>query len=454
MTQWDVFTALGVSLGLGLLVGLQRELADSKIAGFRTFALITLLGTICAFVADAFGGWIVAAGLLGVSAASAVGNWLEVRKGAERGPGITTEIAVLVMFMVGALVGMAAVTGADGTLRTGAIAIGVTVAILLEGKKRLHGIAERLGEKDLRAILLFAALTFVVLPLLPSTNYGPPGYEVWNPRVLWLMVVLVVGISLGGYIAYKFAGARAGTVLGGLIGGMISSTAVTLSFARRAGGSAGEESDAEHGRSDRKSKPGRRRGMVGQAALAIALASAVVYVRVLVEIGVAGPSLLRAAAWPLGAMFLAALTACGVLYWLERDGEAQMPAQQNPTELRSALIFGVLFALVLLAVAWAQERFGGAGIYVVALISGIHDMDAITLSNARLATSGEVAIGVAWRAIVLAAISNMAFKAGIAGVFGGRALLWRVLAAFAPPAVVGLLFVLLWPGWGETPAPA
>lgn len=426
MTHWDAFAGLGISLGLGLLVGLQRELAESKIAGLRTFALITLLGTVCAIVGERFGGWVVAVGLLGVAAASGVGNWLESRVDPERGPGITTEIAVLVMYMVGAMVGMEATEG-DGPLRTVAIATGVAVAILLQAKRRLHMIADHLGEKDLRAILLFAALTFVVLPLLPDQAYGP--YQVWNPRNLWLMVVLVVGISLGGYIAYKFAGAQAGIPLAGLLGGLVSSTAVTLSFARRAGSGGGKKAGA----------------MLTQATLAIALASAVVYGRVLVEIGAAGPTLMRSAAWPLGIMLGVAVLSAGAVYLSARREGGYVPPQENPTELKSALVFAALFALVLLAVAWAKERFGGAGIYAVAMISGIHDMDAITLTNARLAHRGEMDHGTAWRAIVLAAISNMAFKTGIAGVFGGWGLLWRVAAVLAPGAITGAVLVLTWP---------
>lgn len=419
MDAREALSALGVSLGLGLLVGLQRQLADPKLAGLRTFALIAVLGTVCALAGQQFGGWVVAAGLLGVAGATAIGNWIAVTTDRDRDPGLTTEIAVLVMFVVGVI----SLTGP----RSVAVAVGVGVAVLLHAKARLHALAQRLGERDLRAILLFAALTFVVLPVLPNEPYGP--YGVWNPWVLWLMVVLVVGISLGGYIAHKFAGGRAGTALAGIIGGLISSTAVTLSFSRRAG-----EAEGSKGRI----------GACRAAALAIALASAVLYVRVLVEIAAAGRSLLPVAAWPIGSMLGAALLAAGIVYLRQRSEDGVVTEQVNPTELRSALVFGVLFALVVLAVAWAREEFGGAGIYAVAALSGVHDMDAITLSTARLAHTGGLEPGAAWRAIVLAAIANMAFKTVIAGVFGGAALLWRIAAVFLPAALTGLGFVLFW----------
>ncbi len=417
MDAMSALTSLAIALGLGLLVGLQRELAESRVAGFRTFALVTVLGTLAAFAAQQFGGWIIGAGLIGVAAATAMGDYKALQSPTGRGPGITTEIAVLVMF----LVGVVAAQPEPGS-RQVAVAVGVAVAVLLQAKERLHNLATKLGEGDLRAILLFAAITFIVLPILPDEAYGP--YDVWNPRILWLMVVLVVGISLAGYIAYKFAGPRAGTALTGLIGGLISSTAVTLSFSKRAASSTAARNSA---------------------VLAIALASAVLYGRILVEIAAVGPQLLRHAAWPIGAMLGASLAAAAIVYLRAGLKDAAVPEQSNPTELRTALVFALLFGVVLLAVAWARDVLGGAGIYAVAALSGIHDMDAITLSSARLVQTDALDAPTAWRAIVLAAIANMIFKAALAGMFGGAALFWRIAAIFAPAAAVGLLFFLFWP---------
>ncbi len=256
------FQQLAVSVLLGLLVGLQREHAASGIAGMRTFPLITLLGTLSAMLAEHFGGgWIVAAGLLGVVGITAVGHF--IRQGGkgvrsnlperpegccaqigpdpfspqDAHPGTTTDVAMLLMFAVGALVVIGPISVA--------MAVGGGVAVLLQFKPELHGLARKLGDDDLRAIMQFVLITCIILPVLPNRNYGPGGVfhldaaaaaalDVLNPREIWLMVVLIVGLSLGGYISYKFFGRNAGILLGGILGGAVSSTATTVSYARGA----------------------------------------------------------------------------------------------------------------------------------------------------------------------------------------------------------------------------
>src|SRR5262249_2376084 len=162
------FRHLGIAIGLGLLVGLQREWAKSELAGLRTFPLITMLGAICGLLAEAAGGWVLAAGFLSLAALIVVGNLMLLQKGVTD-PGLTTEIAILLMFGVGATL----VNGQEEL----ALAAGATVAVLLQFKAPLHGIAARLGAKDLKAIMQFALLSLVVLPMLPDRAYGP--YSVW-----------------------------------------------------------------------------------------------------------------------------------------------------------------------------------------------------------------------------------------------------------------------------------
>ncbi len=213
---------VAVSLGLGLLVGLQRERSATHIAGIRTFPLITLFGTLCGFLARDYGGWVLAVGLAAMAALVVVGNIADFRSGAID-PGLTTEAAILTMYGVGAYL-------VNGHMAI-AIAVGGIVAVLLFLKPQMHAFAHTIGDKDFKAIMQFVVITLVILPILPNRYYGP--YLVLNPFHIWVMVALIVGISLAGYLIYKFWGHKAGTLAGGILGGLISSTATTASYSRR-----------------------------------------------------------------------------------------------------------------------------------------------------------------------------------------------------------------------------
>jgi uncharacterized membrane protein (DUF4010 family) len=408
------FWRVAVAAGLGLLVGLQRERAKTDLAGMRTFTLITLLGAVCALLAQSLGGWVVAAGFLALAAQLLMGNFAKLQKGPVD-PGLTTETAALVMFGVGAYL----VVGEQAV----AIAMGGGVAVLLQFKGQLHGLAERLGDEDLKAIMQFALLSLVILPVLPDRTYGP--YAVLNPRQIWWMVVLIVGISLGGYIAYKFLGRQAGVVLGGILGGLISSTATTVSYARRT-------AHAQEGSL--------------LAATVIMIASAVSVARVLVICGVVAPSFLPAAGPPL-LVLLAALAALSAVVWLRgRRQEVEMPAHENPTEMKSALVFAFLYSAVLLAVAAAKARFGSRGLFLIAGLSGLTDMDAITLSTAQLVGNGMLEAETGWKVILVALLSNLVFKGGAVAVLGHRQLVRRIAPLYGASLAGGVLLLLLWPG--------
>jgi uncharacterized membrane protein (DUF4010 family) len=404
---------LGVTLGLGLLVGLERERRGSTLAGVRTFALVALLGAISGLLSLELGGWILGAGLLAVAGMVVMGNVVKLRSG-ENDPGITSEIALLLMYGLGAMLLL-------GPLELG-LALGGTLAILLFAKDRLHGAIARLGEKDLTAIMLFALVSLVVLPLLPDRTYGP--FDVLNPREIWLMVVLIVGISLGGYVVYKVLGGKTGTAIAGILGGIISSTATTVSYARksRAEGSA-----------------------PGIATVVILIASTVVFVRILVEIAVVAPETLEVVAPPL-LLLLVSFAALSALAW--RFGHADhepMPEPSNPTELGSAVLFGTLYAGITLALAAAREWFGNAGLYALGALSGIADLDAITLSTANLTRTGSVTPDTLWRVVTLAALANLVFKLGIVVALGRRRLLARLLPFVLAGMGVGVLLLFLWP---------
>ncbi len=408
-----LFEPIAIALGVGLLVGIQRERKASAIAGVRTFPLITLLGTFSGILADAFNGWILAAGLLALSVMLLVGNLAQFR--AEKiDPGLTTEMAGLVMFGVGA----ALVKGYTAP----AIAVSGVVAVLLHWKQPLQKFVVKISESDFKAVIQLVLIGLIILPMLPNQTYG--WYNVLNPYNIWLMVVLISGISLLAYVAYKLLGARVGAILGGVLGGLISSTATTVSVSQQTKA----QSDA-----------------APMASLVILIASTVVFGRVLLEIGVVAPEFLPIAAAPLG--IIMALMGLLCVICLPRVGQnlIDSPTHNNPAQLKAALIFGGLYAIVLLAVAAAKAHFGTGGMYLVAVLSGLTDMDAITLSTAELVKTGRVSTDTGWRVILLAALSNLVFKGGVVALLGGRRLLISIAILFSIALTGGGLLLVLWP---------
>ncbi len=413
----EVVRILAIALGLGLLVGLERERSESPLAGFRTFPLVTVFGSVCALLALEFGGWVVAAGLAGVAAATVVGNLGRYRVG-DIDPGQTTEMALLLMFVLGAYLVV-------GEVRV-AVALGGAVMVLLQMKERLHGLAQRIGERDFQAIARFILLSLVILPVLPNRAYGPFG--VLNPFQIWLMVVLIVGLNLVGYLAFRLWGERRGALVGGALGGLVSSTATTAGYSRRT-----------------RTDP----SLLAVAAVVIAVANAVVYVRILAEIALVAPGFLATAAAPF-ALMLGLLVALSAALWLRgvptaRQESTEPRPPDNPSELPAAFLFAFLYAVVLLAVAWAKERFGSSGLYGVALISGLTDVDAITLSTAQLVEAGRVTAAEAWRVILVASLSNFVFKAGIVAALGQRRLLGTIAFVFGVAVAAGLAILAFWP---------
>jgi len=443
------FQQLAVAALLGLLVGLQREHVAGGIAGMRTFTLITLLGALSAMLAERFNdSWPLAAGLLSVLGVAALGHLFRPRHDGDcpdfcvskngtvpfdgtpldsprdSHPGTTTDVAMLLMFAVGALVVVGPMAAA--------IAVGGGVAVLLQFKPELHSIARRLGDEDLRAVMQFVLITCIILPVLPDKNYGPADWfpthapaanqppdplAVFNPYWTWLMVVLIVGLSLGGYIVYKFFGRDAGIWLGGLLGGAISSTATTVSYARSA-----------------RDNPAAARA----AAVVIMIASTVMYVRILAAVAVVSREFFLSILPSMGVLTLLTLLPAIVLWARARRRPAPMPEQKNPTQLTSAIVFGALYAAVLMALAAAKLYGNGRGLYAVAFLSGLTEMDAITLSTARMSLSDSlVASDVGWRMIVVAAMANLVSKATIAGLLGGWRLFVRIVLLFAVPALGG-----------------
>ena len=414
MTDWSdaeasPLLAFVASLAIGLLIGVERERNPAAKAGLRTFALTAVFGTLAAMLGDyAEGAWLPAVGLA-VTGLAIVAAYH--RTPPEDDPGTTTVVALLLAYSLGALCWYGE--------RTLAAAIAVGAAALLYFKAELRGILERFDRRDLLAVIQFATLSVVILPVLPDEGYGP--YGALNPFRIWLMVVLVSGLSLAGYVALKIVGLRYGPLLVGLLGGMVSSTATTLAYSRHA----------------------RAGSTAGVAAGVIVIANLAVLVRLAVVAAATAPKVLPHLA-PVLAAALAAGLATALLSWRRRLApEAAFPllAIANPAEPRASLGFGVLFAIVLLAVAWLSDVAGDRGLYAVALVSGLTDVDALTLSSLQLFTSGKLGAREAVVAIALALLANTVFKLGLVVTVGGRPLARRVILPALASVIAGAVAV-------------
>jgi len=391
------------ALAIGLLMGLERERNPAAKAGLRTFALTALFGVLASHLADKTGTpWLIVAGLL-LAGGMIIAAYL--RQPVESGdPGTTTVSAVLICYGLGVLCWL------DELQLAAMLGIGSTV--LLYFKAELRGISQTLTRRDLISILQFAVLSLIVLPLLPNQGFGP--YGAINPHQIWWMVVLISGISLAGYAALRIVGQSRGILIIGLLGGMVSSTATTLTFSR-------------HARDNR--------AMSHVSIIVIVLANLMVLVRLAVVVGVLSGSMFLKLAPILAAGLLAGtLAAWYGLNKLKPVGEAPELTLSNPTEIRAAVTFGLLYAVVLLASAWLSDMAGPRGLYAVAAASGLTDVDAITLSTLRLFNLHGIDAGEAVIAILLAFVANLIFKSGLVWTIGGWNMARHAIAGMSASA--------------------
>ena len=396
------------SLAIGLLIGLERERNPSARAGLRTFALVALFGTLIALLAAKLDSpWLLVAGLLAVAGMIITAYIRNTRE--ENDPGTTTVIALLMCYGLGVMVwyGLAEL----------AVMLAIGTTALLYFKPELRGISQKLTRRDLVAVLQFSVLTFIVLPILPDQDFGP--YGAFNPHHAWLMVVLISGIGLAGYVALHLVGTRYGAPLLGFLGGLASSTATTLIYAK-------------HG----KSNP----IMLNLAALVIVIASMVVLLRLLVVSAVVAygalPGLLPVLA---GGLLFGLMVALYNWRKMSHATELYVPETSNPAELHTAVGFGLLYVIVLLGAAWMADIAGNQGLYALALVSGLTDVDAITLSSLRLFNLGQLNEQQTITTITLAFIANLVFKFGMVVFIGGWDLARHVAAGFAAMIWGGLL---------------
>ena len=401
------------SLAVGLLIGLERERSPAAKAGLRTFALVAMFGTVAAMLSEKMvTPWVLTGGLLVVGLMIIAAYWRE--RDASADPGTTTVAAVVFCYGLGAMI-----WHSHSAL---AVILAIVATVLLYFKAELRGMTQNLSRRDLTSMLQFAVLSFIILPILPDENFGP--YDALNPRQIWLMVVLISGVSLAGYLALRFVGQRYGVALLGLFGGLASSTATTLVYARRS-----KENE----------------GLGRLAVVVILLANLVVLLRLCVVSAVIAPTLLPQLFPVLGSGLALGLGVAA--YWwyqLRQQSDVPIPQVNNPTELRTAVGFGVLYAAVLFSAAWLSDIAGSGGLYVVALVSGLTDVDAITLSSLRLFGLGKLPAFDAVTAIGLGIMANIAFKLGLVFFVGGPLLAKRcALGMIVTAAGIGGALLIL-----------
>jgi len=395
-----LLTALLVSASLGALLGLERQWSSERnnptadtVAGARTFAVWAIIGCLCAWLATEQHAGFFLAGFAGMILFLSL--FLFRRATRDRDIGLTTGAVGLTTYVLGGMVYW-------GYSRT-AIIITISLLLLLASKEWVHGLSRKFTRTDVYQALQFAAVTGIVLPLVPDQPYGP--YGAFNPWMIWLMVVLVSGLGFAGYVAVRIFGEDRGIPFTGLLGGLASSTATTLAMSRQS------RAAPETGR---------------LCALAIVLACTVMLVRVAVLVGAISPStLVRLAPW----LLFIALPGLFFALWSYRHLSHRHPAitstareVRNPLSLRIAIQFAILYALIVLLVRWASGNFGGAGVYGASFFSGLTDLDAISLSLAQLQNAGDILATEAARAVLIAAGANSLLKGVMAVSLGGSAL--------------------------------
>ncbi|MCW5745783.1 MAG: MgtC/SapB family protein [Alphaproteobacteria bacterium] len=391
MPELEVLKRLAVALAIGLLVGLERgwrsreEAEGERTAGLRTYALSGLLGGVAGLL-TADNHVALAVIFVAFTATFAAFQWRELSAAGTYS--VTSVVAAMLTFVVGAY----AVLGVPHI----AVAIAVAMTLLLALKQPLHRWLRRLTWPEIRATLTLLAMSFLLLPVLPDRPLDPWG--ALNPAEIWLLAIIIAGVSFAGYAAVRIMGDQAGVALAGLAGGLASSTAATLAFARMA-----------------RQQPAAAPLLAG----GILLAGIVMLVRVIAIAGALNAALIVPLLWPLGAGAVIFGLPCLVIFGRLRDG-AGAPTQlamRNPFELGTVLKLAGFIAILMLVARIVVDRLGEQALLVVAMISGLADVDALTLSLSRMSHDG-ISPATAVAGIALTAGVNTLVKAVLAAVAG------------------------------------
>ncbi|MBB3141046.1 MgtC/SapB family protein [Halomonas organivorans] len=420
ITAHEAALRLTVALLLGALIGIERgwaareKKAGERIAGIRTHALVGLLGGLAALLSVAVSEWVFPLLLLAVAAIALVAQRASMPH--SRDYSITGLIGLLLTFCLGAVA-----VAMDPVL---AAACAVVTALILDNKREIHGLLNKLQAHELDAGLKLLLISVVMLPLLPDRGMGPG--DALNPHQIWWMVVLIASTSFIGYFAMRLGGAEKGILFTSLFAGLSSSTALTLHFARLSR---------------------RNPELSPLLAAGILIACGTMFPRILFYCLLIRPELLPRLAPPVGVMG-GLLYASALVIWRgqRQDAKVDRPAlRQNPLELRMALMFGALLAAIMLLGRWLEEGLGDTGIYLLAASSGVADVDAITLSLTRM-SQDTIGMSTAVLGIIIAATVNNAIKSGMAAGLGTAKLGRRVALPMAVSLLAGLALA-----WGLTP---
>lgn len=412
MPEINLFMRLGVALAIGLMVGLQRGWQSREIeehgraAGFRTYGLTGLLGGVSGLLSATLGAQIIGFTFLAFSAAFVAFHWLEAQQ--QHSNSVTGVIAGMLTFLLGAL-------AAVGDVPT-AIAAAVAMTVLLALRDSLHRWVASLTWEEIRAVLILMVMSFLLLPVLPNRMIDPWG--VINPYEIWLLAILIALISFAGYAAVRIFGERLGIIVTAAAGGLASSTATTLTFARLG-----------------RDHPASANLLSG----GILISGAIMLVRVGVIAMVLNQALFQPLLLPLlvGASILAAQALVLIFVIDGRNADHATPTLviTNPLVVATSLKLAAFIIFVIVIAELAQRSFGDAGVRIVAALSGIADVDAITISMARLKTTPMLAA----QAILIAVAVNTLSKAVVAAWVGGKHIGQRVIATSATALVAAAI---------------
>ena len=415
MTQLEFITRLMTATGIGLVIGLEREFAQKDIpegffAGTRTYALVAILGFMTSLLGVLFSENLILVITAGVALIISLGYFITAWKGSV---GSTTEFSVFICFGLGLI--------SFYGYQSIALTLTVIVTVILSMKLKVQKVIGKLTQEEIYAFVQFVVMALLILPFLPNENYGP--YDVINPREVGLVVLLTSGISIVGYILMKFMGANKGILITGILGGLVSSTAVTWNFSKKS-----------------KETP----SLSLNYTVGILAAACIMMVRVFFLVFIFNKAMLNGFILPLFVLFASAV---GITAYFNKKQLSNTSVNTDiplgdPLNLKDAFFFGILYTGILILVSYANAEYGSKGIYISSLISGLTDIDAITISVSKLA-GNTIDFTTAQIAVLIATLSNTIVKIGISISAGSKTLKKSIIIGYGIVFVAGVIGFLI-----------